>query len=168
MRKFENQQYYRINCFAIPEFTMKLLDNAEAKLREVERGGMRRKYYCREAEFRANGAESANEQYVQDGSKARSAKVEDFYIKYKDTADKLIVKGWTTEKEILSKLKGYTTRRKQELSGICLPQLLKEMNLSRVAFSKQYESKFAIKKGLLCYGVNKLIVQESAGNETLR
>jgi hypothetical protein len=161
IRKFENQQYYRINCFAIPEFTMKLLDNAEAKLRELEQGGMRRKYYCREAELRANGAESANEQYVQDESKTRSAKVEDFYIKYKDTADKLIAKGWTTEKEILAKLKGYTTKRKQELSGICLPQLLNEMNLIRVAYSKQYESKFAIKKGLLCYGVNKLIVQES-------
>lgn len=159
-RRTEKEQCYRINCFSIPEFSIQLLNSAEAKLREIEQNGMRRRYYCREAELRANGSTSANEQYVQDENKARSKKIEEFYIKYMKVATKLIAKGWTTEKEILAKIKGYTSRRKQDLSGICLPQLLKELNLKRVAYSKQYETDFAIKKGLLSYGVNKIIVRE--------
>lgn len=164
-RRAEKEQYYRINCFVIPEFSLPLLDQATARLREIEQSGMRRRYYCREAELRANDAESANRQYVQDENKTRSTKVEEFYIKYKDTAEKLMVKCWTTEKEILAKLKGFTTKRKQELSGICLPQLLKEMNLKQVSYSKQYETKFAIKRGLLSYGVNKIIVAEQVRRE---
>lgn len=158
-RKIENEQHYRINCFIIPEFSMLLLDIAEEKMREAEQSGMRRKYYCREAEFRANGAESANAQFVQDSHKVLSLKVEDFYIKYRSIAKELIAKGWLTEKEILAKLKGYTANRKQELSGICLPQLLKELSLKRVAYSKQYETMFAIKKGTHSYGVTKIIIE---------
>jgi hypothetical protein len=157
-RKAEREQHYRINCFAIPEFTMALLDKAEAELRNMEKDGMRRKYYCREAELRTNGSEAANGQYVQDENRVRSNKVEEFYTKYKKITTKLVVKGWTTEKEILAKMKEFSPSRKQEYSGICLPQLLRDLNLKRVSYSKQYETQFTIKKGLLSYGVSKIIV----------
>jgi len=160
-RKINSQQRYRINCYCIPMFTMELLHNAEEQIKHMEANSIRRNYYCREAEFRANGADAANNQFVQDQNKGVSIIIEEFYLKYKAIAVKLIAKkGWTTEKEILSKIKKYSERKKLEYSSICLPQLLREANLKRVRYSKEHESKFAIKKSLLTYGISKIIVEE--------
>lgn len=160
-RRIASEQRYRINCFCIPMFTMELLHDAEKQIEHMDANSIRRNYYCREAELRANGIEAANNQFVQDHNKGISAVIEEFYLKYKAVAIKLIAKkGWTTEKEILTKIKKYSERKKLEYSGICLPQLLRESELKRIRYSKEHENKFAIKKGALTYGISKIIIQE--------
>ena len=157
-RKEAHEQHYRINCFVIPSFTMALLDDAEKKLRTAEESGMRRGYYCREAELRANGLAAAKDYYVQDGNKSHSVRVDEFYRKYKQAATKLLKKGWTNEKEILMAMRGYSKTRKQELSGICLPQLLKELFLKRVPYAKFHAEQFGVPPKTMSFGVSKIIV----------
>lgn len=158
-RQREQQQHYRINCYSIPVFNMKLLDAAAAKFKAMEQIGMRREYYCREAELRANGSAAADQQYVQDHGKPRDLAIDRFYTEYKSRAKQLLqAQEWFTERQLLDTLNFSATAKKQ-YSGICLPQLLNELQLQRVRYSKVIEARYGISKGNFSYGLSKLIVK---------
>lgn len=150
----------RTNCFAIPYLTQSLLDKAQDIVLADKKNNVRKSFQCREQLARANGTDVANEVYVQDKNDGFNEEVEKFYKRYKAAAQKLLdKKGWTTEEEIINRLKGFDKVTKVNYSGICLPQLLRELDLQRVAFSKVIEKTYAVKsRKKLYYGASKIII----------
>ena len=123
---------------------------------------MRKSYLCREQIIRANGQKHADTVYVQSKDAERNPEAEKFYKRYKAATEKLLEKkGWTVEEEILNRLKGFTKQEKKKWSGVCLPQLLTEMNLQRVPFTKAIEEDYHVvqtRSVKLTYGSSRIIV----------
>lgn len=162
---------YRISCYQIPDLTYELLHHAEEMLALDKQNCVRRKYFCREELVRAFGADEAMKCYVQSGNKGLSPIIELFYKRYVSAAEKLLgKKGWTTEQEILNRIKGeckvngrpsfMSKADKVKWSNICMPQLLQELGLVRVSFTKKLESELSIRsRKKLAYGASKVIVK---------
>ena len=151
---------YRINYYAVPEFSLKLLADAEEIAKEMKGKNIRRRYYSRQAELWANGKDEADKQYVQDRDVDKSKKTIVFYEKYKSVALELLERGYVTEKEILNHRRIRGAKKKKELSATVMPQLLQELNLQVVRYNKYYKELFQIKQGTLKYGSSKIIVRE--------
>ena len=117
---------------------------------------------CREQLIRSAGEEHAHEVYVQSKDDKRNPDADVFYKRYKAATENLLKKkGWTVEEEILNRLKGFTKLEKKKWSGICLPQLLAEMNLQRVPFTKAIEEDYQVvqtRSVKLKYGASRIIV----------
>lgn len=160
-KRIVNKQVYRSNCYAVPPLTADLLENAQNAIREDQRLGMRRTYLCREQCVRGDGKDAADKIYVQNKDKESNPEVDTFYNRYKGACERLLEKkGWTTEEEIINRVKGYSKQQKTKYSGFCLPQLLQELELERVGFSKALEERFAIKtRKRMRYGANKIIIR---------
>ncbi|MCY8890401.1 hypothetical protein P8918_12555 [Bacillus spizizenii] len=152
---------YRINYYSVPEFSFKLLAEAEEIVLDTKDKNIRRRYYSRQTELWANGKEEADKQYVQDKNVGKSKKTKEFYEKYKEVAIELLEKGYFTEKEILNHRRIRGMKKKKELSATVLPQLLQEKNLQVVRYSKYYKELFQIKQGTLKFGLSKIIVNST-------
>ena len=117
---------------------------------------------CREQIIRANGQNEADSIFVQSKALERNPEAEVFYKRYKAATEKLLEKkGWTVEEEILNRLKGFTKQEKKKWSGICLPQLLAELELQRVPFTKTIEEEYNVKQTRsvkLKYGASRIII----------
>lgn len=151
---------YRINYYAIPEFSLKLLADAEEIAKEMKGKNIRRRYYSRQSELWANGKEEADKQYVQDRDIDKSKKTIMFYEKYKSVALDLLERGYVTEKEILNHRRIRGLKMKKELSATVMPQLLQEFNLQVVRYNKYYKELFQINQETLKFGSSKIIVRE--------
>lgn len=160
-RKEASEKRYRINCYGIPTLTVDLLQRALKTILEDKEKNLRTKYLCKDTFLRANKENTAKDLYVQSSQK-RSKKLDDFFEKYKSVTLKLIAKkGWTTEQEILGKMRSYSKMTRISYSQICLPQLLEELSLKRIPYSKEIESRYAVKSSKkLYYGATRVIVAE--------
>lgn len=162
---------YRISCYQIPELTYELLHHAEEILETDKSNCVRRQYFCREELTRAFGSDEAKKCFAQSNGEKLSPVIEIFYKRYKTATEKLLnKKSWTTEQEILNRIKGeykidgqpafMTKADKTKWSSICMPQLLQELNLKRVPFTKQLEEEYEVKpRKKLAYGASKVIVR---------
>lgn len=161
MRKAGYKRRYRMNCYHIPFMTPTVFEIAEGIIEAEKEMQIRNRSYCREAEVRARGKAFADKLYVQDTDRELSETVEVFYKRYKAATLKLMdKKQWTTEQEILNRLKGFSKQEKEKYSCICLPQLLQELDLKRVPFTKQIEADLQIAaKKKLYYGASKVIIR---------
>ena len=159
--KRKHSREYRINCYSIPELSIELIQKAEQSIIEDKSHGVRAKYFCREAAVRAN-EDTANLYYTQSIDKPLSKEVDTFYSRYRRTAIRLLDKqGYTTEKEIYSFIRGFNSKTKERYSCYCLPQLIKELNLEKVNYSKQLERKYGIinKTKKYFYGISQILIR---------
>ena len=158
----EHDQRMRTSCYAIPPLSPELLEQAQQIVLNDKSNSVRKSYLCREQIIRANGQEHADTVYVQSKNVERNPEAEKFYKRYKAATEKLLEKkGWTVEEEILNRLKGFTKQEKKKWSGVCLPQLLTEMNLQRVSFTKAIEEDYHVvqtRSVKLTYGSSPIIV----------
>lgn len=150
---------YRLSFYQVPQFSLQLYANAEKIIHESKEIHLRRSYYTRQTELWANGKEEADRQYVQDKNVKKTKQTLKFYERYKAAALELLEKGYTTEKEILGHRRIRATKKKKELSATVLPQLLKELDLRIVKYSKYYKELFDIKQAGLHYGASNIIVR---------
>ena len=162
----EQKYLYRINCYSVPVLTDAILEKAEQQILQDKKDNVRFKYFCREAALRVD-KKTADLSYAQDANNdtAYSKESELFYERYKKSAQRLLDKqGWTTEKQICAYIRGkFSNTQKERRSQICLPQLLNELKLKKVGFSKSLEEKYGIinnkRKGYrLYYGVSKILI----------
>ena len=123
---------------------------------------LRKSKICREQIIRAEGKEKADAIYVQSKDEKKDEVTAKFYERYKAAAQKLIEKkSWTTEEEVINRLKGFDKKEKLRLSGVCMPQLLRELDLQRVPFSKAIEEKYAVKsRKKMHYGTTRIIIPD--------
>lgn len=160
-RRKQKGYRYRVNYFAVPDFSLTLFARAEQELIRYKEKYMRRKFYNSQMEVWANGEKEAKEQYVQEKEIKKSKETLKFYEKYKAVALGYLEKqGYTTEKQILGHPRMRAVKRKKELSAIVLPQLLQEYKLSIVNFNKHYKEKFNIRQADLHYGSSKIIIRK--------
>ena len=157
-----NKQRYRTSCYAVPVLTQDLLENAQEVIKNDKRLSIRKTYQCREQCIRSEGKDKADSIFVQSSNTESNEKLDTFYKRYKGAAERLLEKkGWTTEDEIINRLKGFTKAQKAKGSGICLPQLLRELQLLRIPFTKALEEEYSIKsRKKLRYGASKIIIRE--------
>ena len=164
MIKNKSSKQYRINCYSIPEVSTELLERAEQIISDDKKHNVRAKHFCREAAVRAN-KDIANLYYTQSIDKPLSKEVDTFYTRYKRTAIRLLDKqGYTTEKEICGFIRGFNAKTKERYSCYCLPQLIKELNLERVNYSKQLERKYGIinKTKKYFYGISQILIRKES------
>lgn len=161
MRKVKKNRY-RISCYSIPRISHELLEHAEAVVKEDAKMSLRKSKICREQIIRAEGKEKADAIYVQLKDEKEDEATAKFYERYKAAAQKLIEKkSWTTEEEVINRLKGFDKKEKLRLSGVCMPQLLRELGLQRVPFSKAIEEKYAVKsRKKMHYGTTRIIIPD--------
>ena len=157
-----HDQRLRTSCYAIPLLTRELLENAQQIVLSDKMNSVRKGSLCREQLIRSAGEEHAHEVYVQSKDDKRNPDADVFYKRYKAATENLLKKkGWTVEEEILNRLKGFTKLEKKKWSGICLPQLLAEMNLQRVPFTKAIEEDYQVvqtRSVKLKYGASRIII----------
>ena len=167
----------RVTCYSVPLLSHELLSHAQEVVIEDKRLSLRKGFLCREQLLRAEGKEHTDNIFVQSKDFESKEEVGIFYARYKAATEKLLEKqGWTTEEQILNRIKAQfkskkkdgqetvkmlTKQQKTKLSGICLPQLLDELHLQRVPFTKEIESEYSVKpRKKLHYGSSKVIIRE--------
>ena len=152
----------RTSCYAVPPLSHNLFDSAQQVVLSDKENSVRKTYMCREQIIRTSGQDEADNIYVQSKALERNPEAEVFYKRYKAATEKLLEKkGWTVEEEILNRLKGFTKQEKKKWSGICLPQLLAELELQRVPFTKTIEEEYNVKQTRsvkLKYGASRIII----------
>ncbi len=153
---------FRISVYSIPMFSMELMDKAERQLIRDREKGMRAGTLWREGLLRSSGENEAGKVFVQSAGRKRDKKTEEFFVRYKRAAEVLVAeKGWTTEQNILNRMKWPSNSEKKRLSAVCLPQLLIELNLKRTAYSKELEGLYNVTaRRKLVYGISKIIVSK--------
>lgn len=162
--KEKYNRQYRINCYSIPELSIDLLEQAEKIIIKDKESNVRAKYFCQEAAIRSD-KQLATLSFQ--NIKKQSKEVDIFFERYKRTTIRLINKQkYTTEKEICSFIRGFSKHTKEKYSSYCLPQLLKELNLKIVSYSKRLEQDYAIinKNKKLFYGISKIIIKKDGVN----
>lgn len=157
-----NGQKMRTSCYAVPPLSHDIFEKAQQIVLSDKENSVRKTYMCREQIIRANGQNEADSIFVQSKALDRNPEAEVFYKRYKAATEKLLEKkGWTVEEEILNRLKGFTKQEKKKWSGICLPQLLAELELQRVPFTKTIEEEYNVKQTRsvkLKYGASRIII----------
>lgn len=158
-----NNLPYHVSVYEIPSFSTLLFKHAEETVQANIDKNMRMSYYNKETEYRTNGLEAAKSQFVQTNDKSFvSSSTEKFYNHYKVKALSLINKNrFTTEKELLASIKGYKKCEKERYSYTCLPQLLRDLNLTRTVLTKELKDLFLIKSKDLYCGRSKIIYRNS-------
>jgi hypothetical protein len=160
----EKKQHLRMTCYHIPIGSYDLFKRAEEIIEEDKKKSARvRTMRCREGVIRSDGKEAADSIFVQSSKKKMSKDVEKFYRSYKHAAERFLdKKGWTTEKEILHHMKLFTPAIRQTYSFMCLPQLLQELGLQRVPYTKKIQSELQINsEASLRFGSSRIIIKLS-------
>jgi hypothetical protein len=143
--KQEKQIRYHLDFLIVPQYTDQLLYEAEAVIANDKERYVRKTYQSRAQDINAYGIEAADTIYVQDANRELSALIAKFYTKYHSHAITLLQRdGYTTEKLLLNQMRGYTSYEKQNLSGQCMPRLLKDLNLVAARLNKMYREKHNI------------------------
>lgn len=152
---------YHTSFYCIPRHSDRLFMEAERILQEEYKDkNIRRSNYCREQEIMANGKAVADAIFPQSSNQGVSSKTKRFYAAYKTRATvQLMEEGYTSEKQILKSMRGYSAKQKRQLSYTCLPKLLQDLNLQRVRLNKELAQKYNILG--LSYGTIILISTEN-------
>ena len=143
----EGHVRYVQDYLMIPAYNETLFRNAEEILKKRETLRARSKGQSREQAINAHGKEIADMIYTQDVDRERSKRTAKFYANYKKAAERLLLKQkYFTEKQLLSKIRGYSASDKQYLSGQCLPRLIQELELEVHRVNKEKRAIFDIPK----------------------
>ena len=159
--QFNNRMRYRPTVYVFPLLTSVVLQNASVVSARMVDKHMRTKYYNRGMVEMAEGKESAKAIYVQDECCRNEKELERFYAQYCSLAQKIIAeKSWFTEKELVEKLRGYSFKKKEFYSGMCLPKLLDDCNLCRVTCTNAISKKLSIQSKKISVGHTKIILSK--------
>lgn len=161
---------YRPNVYTIPLLSPALAECAVERAKADKKSNVRRRKLGR-AQIKMLDDSLADEVYVQQRKQGLSPEVLAFYEKYKAAATNILKnKRYTCEQEICSRIKrGYQRREKENLSVICMPRLLKELNLQRVPFTKQIEKDYNVistRTYKYTYGASRIIIPKGESKDS--
>lgn len=171
MRRWQVAHHYRYrpNVYTIPLLSPSLAEYAVERAKADKKNNIRRRKLGR-AQIKMLDSSLADSVYVQQRGEELSETVLSFYEKYKSATKNILkTKRYTCEQEICSRIKrGYQRREKENLSAICMPRLLKELNLERVPFTKQIEKDYGVvstRTYKYTYGASRIIIPKGDNQE---
>ncbi|MCS5695260.1 hypothetical protein [Desulfofundulus thermocisternus] len=143
----EKKQNQRISYYSIPSYTDYVLKRAEEKAQEWKARGMTMKGLSREMLLRASGEQEADRVYPQMAGKPIPKRNEQKSRTIEKVCCELIEKkGFTTEREIVQKIRRNKKRTEEQLKKI-LPELLDKYGLKREWANRELRDKFKLPQG---------------------
>lgn len=156
---------FRIDCYHIPPLSDEVIDNAISIYQQSTDNNFSWGKLNHSSSIMENPA-LASKMYVQSPDKKLSKSFVAFYERCKHRAQYLLHKrGWMSIEQIYRPLRYPTSEKKRETyCKQCLPKIIQDLNLKKVSFSKQIETKYNIvnsrhKKYKLKYGSSKLLIK---------
>lgn len=136
---------YHISLYSIPKFSEEVIEAAEQKAKEFIESNMRKTGYSRNMVISALGKVQADKIYVQSTETKFSTSLKAFYFNYKAHAQSLIlVQGYFSEKQLLNRMKGYSTYKKSVRSKELLPLLIKELGLRVITVNVRTRGEYGV------------------------
>lgn len=163
--KKDDNRFRRMNCYVIPDYTPDLFQKAEECIKQEKKNIVRSKNATSES-VNFYDKQSANAMFSQDQNKNVSKNLLTKYKQFKQRAIRLLNKqGFFIESDLTSYMRTLNKQEKEYISYACLPKLMEELNIQRVAFSKKYEKMFNTSKNLrykkiLTYGCSRIFIKK--------
>lgn len=149
-----NKRNERISFFSIPSYVDNVLRRAEQKAQEWKSRGMTMKGLSREMILRVGGNREADRVYPQMAGKPISKRNEQKSMTIEKVCCELIEKkGFTTEKEIIRKIRRNKKKTEEQLKKM-LPEMLDKYGLKREWANKELKNKFKLPddfRGIIIY-----------------
>ena len=154
--------------FSIPAMNKKLIADAQKAYQEnYVDGKVRARYYGKKQEILISGPDGAQKIYCQSTKFSVDPKVMRFYEKYRKLAERMLKeRGYVYDQDLLKMLRGYSLKEKKTQLGVCLPRILKDLNLKTVPYTKALAKSLKTDKAAkLHYGGSKVSIPKTNEKE---